>query len=79
MSHDKELLHSAMKAAMRRLAGSVFVVSPGDGETKHAMSATAVTSLSMAPAVVVGVRQSRRSFSRRHVGRRAVLHQHLEC
>ena len=35
--------------AMRRMAGSVCVVSTGDGETKHAMSATAVTSLAMDP------------------------------
>ncbi|HEY9081292.1 flavin reductase family protein [Magnetovibrio sp.] len=49
MANEKEQLQSAMKEAMRRLAGSVCVVSTRSGETKHAMSATAVTSLSMDP------------------------------
>jgi len=49
MSNQTEQLQSAMKEAMRRLAGSVCVVSTGNGVSKHAMSATAVTSLSMDP------------------------------
>lgn len=49
MSNELEQLQSAMKQAMRRLAGSVCVVSTRSGDTRNAMSATAVTSLSMDP------------------------------
>ena len=49
MSNVTEELQNAMKQAMRRLAASVCVVSTRGGETRNAMSATAVTSLSMDP------------------------------
>ncbi len=49
MATELEDLQSAMKAAMRRLAGTVCVVAARSGETCHAMSATSVTSLSMDP------------------------------
>jgi flavin reductase (DIM6/NTAB) family NADH-FMN oxidoreductase RutF len=38
-----------MKQAMRRLAASVVVVTARDGDTRYAMAASAVTSLSMEP------------------------------
>lgn len=49
MQKEAEQLQSAMKQAMRRLTGSVCVVSTGHDGHRHAMSATAVTSLSMDP------------------------------
>src|SRR5512143_508842 len=42
-------LMQGMKQAMRRLAASVVVVSAREGETRYAMAASAVTSLSMDP------------------------------
>jgi len=44
-----EELVQGMKQAMRRLAASVVVVSARDGDTRYAMAASAVTSLSMDP------------------------------
>lgn len=44
-----EELTQGMKQAMRRLAASVVVVSARDGDTRYAMAASAVTSLSMDP------------------------------
>jgi flavin reductase (DIM6/NTAB) family NADH-FMN oxidoreductase RutF len=45
---SSELSHG-MRQAMRRLAASVVVVTARDGETRYAMAASAVTSLSMDP------------------------------
>ena len=42
-------LIDGMRQAMRRLAASVVVVTARDGETRHAMAASAVTSVSMEP------------------------------
>jgi flavin reductase (DIM6/NTAB) family NADH-FMN oxidoreductase RutF len=42
-------LIQGMRQAMRRLAASVVVVTARDGETRYAMAASAVTSLSMDP------------------------------
>jgi flavin reductase (DIM6/NTAB) family NADH-FMN oxidoreductase RutF len=42
-------LIDGMRQAMRRLAASVVVVSARDGDTRYAMAASAVTSLSMEP------------------------------
>src|SRR5271155_5585472 len=42
-------LIGGMKQAMRRLAASVVVVSAREGDTRYAMAASAVTSLSMEP------------------------------
>ena len=39
----------AFRAAMRRIAATVTIVTAHDGERHHGMTATAVTSLSMAP------------------------------
>ena len=44
-----EELTQGMKQAMRRLAASVVVVSARDGDTRYAMAASSVTSLSMEP------------------------------
>lgn len=49
MQNTQEQLQSAMKEAMRRLAASVCVISTQNDGARHAMSATAVTSLSMDP------------------------------
>jgi flavin reductase (DIM6/NTAB) family NADH-FMN oxidoreductase RutF len=42
-------LKQGMRQAMRRLAASVVVVTARDGDTRYAMAASAVTSLSMDP------------------------------
>ena len=42
-------LIQGMRSAMRRLAASVVVVSAREGQTRYAMAASAVTSLSMEP------------------------------
>ncbi len=42
-------LQDQMKGAMRRLAASVTVITSYDGRRKYAMTATAVTSLSLEP------------------------------
>jgi len=46
---DAEGLEGAFRRAMRRFAATVSVISTRQGEQRHAMTATAVTSLSMAP------------------------------
>jgi flavin reductase (DIM6/NTAB) family NADH-FMN oxidoreductase RutF len=49
MSTNAEDVIAQFKQAMRRLAATVTVVTTGQGETKVGMTASAVTSLSMAP------------------------------
>lgn len=44
-----EQLAAQTKLALRRLASAVAVVSCGDGQTRHAMTATAVNAMSMQP------------------------------
>jgi flavin reductase (DIM6/NTAB) family NADH-FMN oxidoreductase RutF len=44
-----EQLAAQTKLALRRLASAVAVVSCRDGQTRHAMTATAVTAMSMQP------------------------------
>lgn len=44
-----ELLPDGLKAAMRRLAATVTIITATDGIIHHGMTATAVTSVSMAP------------------------------
>jgi len=52
-------LGAGMRQAMRRLAASVVVVTARDGETRYAMAASAVTSLSMdPPSILVCVNKS---------------------
>jgi flavin reductase (DIM6/NTAB) family NADH-FMN oxidoreductase RutF len=52
-------LIQGMRQAMRRLAASVVVVTARDGETRYAMAASAVTSLSMdPPSILVCVNKS---------------------
>ncbi len=52
-------LANAFKAAMRRLAATVTVVTTGTAEARHGMTATAVTSVTMnPPALLVCVNQS---------------------
>ncbi|USE35016.1 flavin reductase family protein [Endozoicomonas sp. SCSIO W0465] len=54
-----EILKAKMLQSMRRLASSVTVISSANGEQRHAMAATAVTSLSVEPpSVLVCVNQS---------------------
>lgn len=55
MADDKNNIESGFREAMRALASSVTVVSTVDPETgqKHAMTATAVTSLCMDPAALL--------------------------
>ncbi len=45
----QEPLKEEMLQSMRRLASSVTVISSANGEQRHAMAATAVTSLSVEP------------------------------
>jgi flavin reductase (DIM6/NTAB) family NADH-FMN oxidoreductase RutF len=47
--YTQQELIQGMKQAMRRLAASVVVVTARDGQTRYAMAASAVTSLSMDP------------------------------
>lgn len=49
MRSDAEVLEYTMKQAMRRLAASVCVISTRNEHGRYAMSATAVTSLTMTP------------------------------
>lgn len=59
MRSDAEVLEYTMKQAMRRLAGAVCVISTRNKHGRYAMSATAVTSLTMTPpALLVCVNQS---------------------
>lgn len=46
---DSGEVGDAFRRAMRRFAATVSVISTRQGEQRHAMTATAVTSLSMAP------------------------------
>ena len=46
---DASELEGAFRRAMRRFAATVSVISTKEGGERHAMTATAVTSLSMAP------------------------------
>jgi flavin reductase (DIM6/NTAB) family NADH-FMN oxidoreductase RutF len=46
---DARELEGAFRRAMRRFAATVSVISMRQGEQRHAMTATAITSLSMAP------------------------------
>ena len=55
----QEPLKEEMLQSMRRLASSVTVISSANGEQRHAMAATAVTSLSVEPpSLLVCVNQS---------------------
>ena len=47
--HPQEYLAARTKLALRRLASAVAVLSCRDGQIRHAMTATAVNALSMAP------------------------------
>ncbi|MCF6215303.1 MAG: flavin reductase family protein [Emcibacter sp.] len=49
MSAPSQALERQMKQAMRRLGASVTVVTSNDHEQRYAMTATAVTSLSLEP------------------------------
>ncbi|MCF8474641.1 MAG: flavin reductase family protein [Emcibacter sp.] len=49
MNKAEDNLQEQMKQAMRRLGASVTVVTSHDGEERYAMTATAVTSLSLDP------------------------------
>lgn len=49
MSDDQEDVATAFRSAMRRFASTVSVISTLKDGDRHAMTATAVTSLSMAP------------------------------
>ncbi len=46
---DQQGIEGAFRRAMRRFAATVSVISVRHGDQRHAMTATAVTSLSMAP------------------------------
>lgn len=48
-TQSSELAAEGLKAAMRRLAATVTIVTATDGIVHHGMTATAVTSVSMAP------------------------------
>lgn len=47
--HPNEQLAAQTKLALRRLASAVAVVTCRDGQTRHAMTATAVNAMSMQP------------------------------
>ncbi len=49
MSEDSAAPTDAFRAAMRRLAATVTIVTAADHQRRHGMTATAVTSLSMEP------------------------------
>lgn len=54
-----DLLAAQTKLALRRLASAVAVVTCRDGETRHAMTATAVSAMSMQPpSMIVCVNRS---------------------
>ncbi|WP_299732860.1 flavin reductase family protein [uncultured Endozoicomonas sp.] len=59
VSNPNESLKEQMLQSMRRLASSVTIISTANGQQRHAMAATAVTSLSMdPPALLVCVNRS---------------------
>ena len=46
---DPQQVDTAFRAAMRRFASTVTIITAADHERRHGMTATAVTSLSMSP------------------------------
>jgi flavin reductase (DIM6/NTAB) family NADH-FMN oxidoreductase RutF len=62
----EEQIVEGLKAAMRRLAATVTIVTATDGNTRHGMTVTAVTSVTMSPPTLLVC-----------INRRARLHQIL--
>jgi flavin reductase (DIM6/NTAB) family NADH-FMN oxidoreductase RutF len=61
---DAKELDGAFRRAMRRFAATVSVISTKQAEQRHAMTATAVTSLSMAPPSLLTCVYGRSRFHR---------------
>ena len=72
-------LDVGFRKAMRTLTSAVTIISTESGSRRFGMTATAVTSLSMAPAFAACVRQHVRQHPRAAFGKRRVLRECSPC